>query len=48
MTFFLLIRDIYYLFKILKMYDGCKAYYNIENELNDEQISKERELLLYN
>ena len=41
-------RDVYYLYTIFKMHDGCRAEKGIEDELKEEPVDKELLLRVYN
>jgi hypothetical protein len=47
---FIIAKDIFYLFRILSMYRGCKAadpHYNIDDD-DDEGLSDDQKILVYN
>ena len=47
-TLFLVLRDIYYLVKILLMHQGCRQAMGLTDELTDTEIDREIKLKVYN
>ena len=41
---FFIARDVYYMFRILTMHDGCRAYSGFDPELQEKEIDPEMEV----